>query len=182
MLEFNEIKQEKESDIADLKIIIRDLHKEIENVEKYKPTAPLLGSLPPKEINDQRQQVLTFTQTSSSLDAPPRTSTTSNFFEFYGQRPRIFRPDNMVLSTKSHLVEVFKKVVTNKKMHNDPKKDMEAHTEVNTVLGQTLRHYVGLSTNCGRCGKEPRNIKGIHSPQIDPSYYQLHDNNIVPLC
>ena len=30
MLEFNEIKQEKESDIADLKIIIRDLRKEIE--------------------------------------------------------------------------------------------------------------------------------------------------------
>ena len=74
----------------------------------------------------------------------------------------------MVLLTKSHLVEIFKKVVTNEKVHNDPKKDMAAHTEVTTVLGHTLRHYVGLGVNCGWCGKEPRNFKGIHNPQTDP--------------
>ena len=110
-----------------------------------------------------------FTQTSPNLMTPPRTSTASNFFEFYGQRARIFKPDNMVLPTKSHLVEIFKKVVTNKKVHNDPKKDMEAHTEVNTVFSHTLRHYVGLGVNCGRCGEEPGNFKGIHNPQTDPN-------------
>jgi len=167
MLEFNEIKQEKESDIADLKITIRDLRKEIENFEKNKPTAPLFGSLPPKEANEQKQQM--FTQTSPNFNAPSRTSTTSNFFEFYGQRARIYRPDNIVLPSKSHLVGIFKTVVINKKEHNDPKRDVEAHTEVNTVLGHTLRHYVGLGVNCGRCGKEPGNFKGIHNPQTDPA-------------
>ena len=39
---------------------------------------------------------------------------------------------------------------------------------MNTVLGHTLRHYVGLGVNCGRCGKEPGNFKGIHNPQTDP--------------